>query len=86
MIVVALLLAFCGWASLSVAQSGRARLVASLLLAASLGACLGAWDWRQAIVGWFGLLSVTGVALVIGLPLVRRLKAPAARPRTPSAD
>ncbi|WP_232239699.1 DUF3325 domain-containing protein [Pseudomonas alkylphenolica] len=46
--------------------SGWAALVASLLLSVA------AWGWAMGPVGWFGALSLAGVALVMGLPYAPR--------------
>lgn len=49
------------------------RLAGWLLLIASLWASAQAWGWAMGPVGWFGLLSLSGLALALLLPYAPRL-------------
>lgn len=49
------------------------RLLGWGLLAASFLACVAAWGWAMGPVGWFGLISLAGFALVLLLPYQPRL-------------
>ncbi|MCQ2999465.1 DUF3325 domain-containing protein [Pseudomonas syringae] len=42
-------------------------------LAASFATCVFAWGWAMGPVGWFGLISLAGLALVLLLPYAARL-------------
>ncbi|CAD5106411.1 DUF3325 domain-containing protein [Zestomonas carbonaria] len=44
-----------------------------LALAASFAASVLAWGWAMGPVGWFGLISLAGFALVLLLPYAPRL-------------
>lgn len=46
-----------------------------LALIASLGCNVSAWGWAMGPVGWLGMLSLAGVALVFLLPYVPRARA-----------
>lgn len=49
------------------------RVAGWLLLAASFAASVQAWGWAMGPVGWFGLISLAGLALVLLLPYAPRL-------------
>lgn len=42
------------------------------LLAASFACCVQAWGWAMAGPGWFGLLALAGLGLVLLLPYAPR--------------
>lgn len=44
-----------------------------LALVASFGASVAAWGWAMGAVGWFGLIGLSGFALVLLLPYGPRL-------------
>lgn len=46
-----------------------------LALIASLGCNVMAWGWAMGPVGWLGMLSLAGVALVFLLPYAPRVRA-----------
>jgi hypothetical protein len=43
-----------------------------LALAASFAASVLAWGWAMGPVGWFGLMSLAGISLVLLLPYAAR--------------
>jgi hypothetical protein len=43
-----------------------------LALAASFATCVLAWGWAMGPVGWFGLMSLAGISLVLLLPYAAR--------------
>lgn len=49
------------------------RLAGWASLAASFAASVAAWGWAMGPVGWFGLISLAGFALVMLLPYAPRL-------------
>lgn len=49
------------------------RVVGWVLLAASFASSVHAWGWAMGPVGWFGLISLAGLALVLLLPYAPRL-------------
>ncbi|WP_371924742.1 DUF3325 domain-containing protein [Pseudomonas sp. R5(2019)] len=49
------------------------RIVGWLALAASFVYSIGGWGWAMGPVGWFGLISLAGLALVLLLPYAARL-------------
>ena len=48
------------------------RALGWLALAASFASCVASWGWAMGPVGWFGLVSLTGLALVMLSPYVMR--------------
>ena len=49
------------------------RITGWLALAASFAASVATWGWAMGPVGWFGLMSVAGLALVMLSPYALRL-------------
>lgn len=49
------------------------RLAGWLALAVSFVASVAAWGWAMGPIGWFGLISLAGLALVLLLPYRARL-------------
>ncbi|WP_434681649.1 DUF3325 domain-containing protein [Pseudomonas sp. R1-18] len=48
------------------------RALGWLALAASFASSVASWGWAMGPVGWFGLVSLTGLALVMLSPYVMR--------------
>ncbi|PQZ89373.1 MULTISPECIES: DUF3325 domain-containing protein [Pseudomonas] len=87
-LIASLLLAYCGMLGLCfglerhykhlgyrLPAKGLLRVWRSagwLALAASLSGCVLAWGWAMGPVGWLGLLSLAGLALVFVLPYAPR--------------
>ncbi|HCP56428.1 MULTISPECIES: DUF3325 domain-containing protein [Pseudomonas] len=49
------------------------RVCGWLLLALGFAACIASWGWAQGPVGWMGLVSLAGLALVLLMPYRPRL-------------
>lgn len=87
-LVTSLLLAYCGMLGLCLGMERhykqllqrtptpffcRALRVAGwLALAASFATSVMAWGWAMGPVGWFGLVSLAGITLVLVLPYAAR--------------
>jgi hypothetical protein len=51
------------------------RILGSAMLLASLIGCASNWNWAMGCLAWFGILSVTGLALIGLLSLNARMAA-----------
>ena len=56
-----------GWVRVTPAQRTVPRTAGGCLLAASLWACAGHWGWSVGTVAWFGVMTISALALVLAL-------------------